>query len=64
VGSSWTIADFVLASHFFNYYFNEANEFHAQFKAVLDTFPHLSEYALNLQHEFKDYLAARPVRPF
>lgn len=41
VGSNWTTADFVLASHFFNYHFNEANDFHTQFRAVLETFPEL-----------------------
>ena len=64
-GDSLTTADFGFAAVLFSLFHNEHNPFSAQVLPILDSFPKVKAYALNLKDVvLKDYLAQRPPRFF
>eukprot|EP00347_Sterkiella_histriomuscorum_P012337 403368980 len=65
VGEHLSIADFALAGLLFSAFYNDASEYTALMRPLVDAFPLLKAYTENLRdHELKDFLQTRPVRPF
>ena len=64
VGSSVTIADFVMGCLFFNFMKNEHGPFSTACSSMFSQYPHVGAYSKRLESELKTYLTNRTNYPF